>query len=143
MLDRLETLTSHSAEPNVLIVDDDEIARYLLRNALAGVPVEITEASNGIEALRMLRERAPRLIFLDLVMPELSGLEVLEKLKATDSREIPVVLHTSKVLSEEELSEISKSVLDIIPKGLARDVLNRKVRDVLQKVGVTVESLQT
>jgi hypothetical protein len=68
---------------------------------------------------------------------------VLERLKATDSRDVPVVLHTSKVLSEEELSEISKAVLDVIPKGLARDELNRKVRDVLQKVGVTVESLQT
>lgn len=143
LLDRLEALTRQAAEPSVLIVDDDEIARYLLRNALTGIPVEITEASNGVDALRMVKEKAPRLIFLDVVMPDLNGMEVLERLNTTGPSDVPVVLHTSKALTEKELSDVGNTVLDIIPKGLVRDELNRRVRDVLQKAGVTVESLQS
>jgi CheY-like chemotaxis protein len=127
---------------NILIVDDDEIARYLLRNVLAGVAAAIQEASNGTEALRILSEKRPALIFLDVVMPDLSGIEVLEKLKSSSLRDVPVVLHTSKGFSEDELSELKTKVLDVIPKSITRDELTSRVRDALHKAGVTVESLQ-
>jgi signal transduction histidine kinase/CheY-like chemotaxis protein len=142
LLNRLESLTTPAAAPNILIVDDDEIARYLLRNVLAGVSAEIGEASNGIEALRIVSEKRPKLIFLDLVMPDLSGIEVLDKLRASSLRDIPVVLHTSKVLSEDEASDLRSKVLDLIPKSVTRDELNRRVRDALQKAGVSAEHLQ-
>jgi signal transduction histidine kinase len=129
-----------AAEPNILIVDDDEISRYLLRNVLSGVPALIGEASNGMEALRLVSERKPKLIFLDIVMPDLSGMEVLERLWASGSRDIPVVLHTSKVLSEEELTDLKTKTVDVIPKAVSRDELNRRVRDVLVRVGVTADS---
>jgi signal transduction histidine kinase/CheY-like chemotaxis protein len=142
LLDRLKAFTTPVPSPNILIVDDDEIARYLLRNVLGGVSAEIEEASNGTEALRILSEKRPKLIFLDVVMPDLSGIEVLEKLKSSSLRDIPIVLHTSKGFSEEELGELKTKVLDVIPKSVSRDELTGRVRDALQKAGVTMESLQ-
>jgi signal transduction histidine kinase/CheY-like chemotaxis protein len=142
LLNRLHAFTAQPAVANILIVDDDEIARYLLRNVLAGVAAAIQEASNGTEALRILSEKRPALIFLDVVMPDLSGIEVLEKLKSSSLRDVPVVLHTSKGFSEDELSELKTKVLDVIPKSITRDELTSRVRDALHKAGVTVESLQ-
>ena len=142
LLNRLESLITEHVEPKVLIVDDDEIARYLLRNVLNDVPVEIVEASNGIDALRMAEEVRPKLIILDVVMPDLSGLEVLEKLKGSDLADIPVVLHTSKAFSESELKFVRSKVVELVPKNVTREELNRKLRDVLHKTGVTVETLQ-
>lgn len=142
LLNRLESLTTPAAGPNILIVDDDEIARYLLRNVLTGVSAEIGEASNGVEALRIVSEKRPKLIFLDLVMPDLSGIEVLDKLRASSLRDIPVVLHTSKVLSDDEANDLRAKVLDLIPKSVTRDELNRRVRDALLKAGVSAGNLQ-
>lgn len=80
----------------VLIVDDDEGVRETLRELveMAGCAVEL--ASNGAEALTMLRNRRPCLIVLDLMMPVMSGPELLEAMgKEPDLASIPVVISTS------------------------------------------------
>jgi CheY-like chemotaxis protein len=81
----------------VLIVDDDEIERYALRQFLPSGTFEVLEASGGYDGLRLARQSHPDLIFLDLAMPDVHGLEVLKMLKATgETRHIPVVLFTSQ-----------------------------------------------
>jgi DNA-binding NtrC family response regulator len=62
--------------PRVLIVDDDDEMRRLLGGLLSPV-CEVLDASNGIDALCLLRRARPRLILLDLAMPDMGGLEVL------------------------------------------------------------------
>jgi len=142
LLRRLEELVEEVAHPTVLIVDDDDISRYLMRSVFAGVPVEIAEASDGIEGIRLANEKHPRLIFLDLVMPNLTGTEVLARLRSSALKDIPVVVHTSKVLTDEEMAELKAQVLDVIPKNISREALNNRVREALFKVGVPAESLQ-
>jgi signal transduction histidine kinase/DNA-binding response OmpR family regulator len=101
LLERLSALTGAPPAP-LLIVDDDETARYVLRSLL-GSGWRISEAAGGAEGLRRAREEQPCAIFLDLVMPDLSGLEVLERLRNdTATRDIPVVVVTSKRLEREE-----------------------------------------
>ena len=59
--------------------------------------VEIVEARSGREGLRMALEERPDAIFLDLLMPDISGFEVLNELRTKrEAREIPVVIHSSK-----------------------------------------------
>ncbi len=67
--------------PEVLIVDDDQLIRAMLRDALADVPCQVREADSGDTALSLITERKPAVVLLDLVMPGKSGLEVLKALK--------------------------------------------------------------
>jgi signal transduction histidine kinase/CheY-like chemotaxis protein len=87
---------AHAAR-RVLIVDDNEIERYALRQFLPSSSFEVLEASGGYDGLRLARQSHPDLVFLDLAMPDVHGLEVLKMLKAIDeTRHIPVILFTSQ-----------------------------------------------
>jgi len=129
-----------SSEPSVLVVDDDEVSRYLLRNLLHGANFRISEASNGLEGLRTAQAVNPRVVFLDLNLPDLSGFEVLERLKNDPkTSEIPVIIYTSKVLDEKEISSLSRAVA-ILPKNLSsRDEQWQIVSPILVRAGLSVE----
>ncbi len=77
---------------DVLIVDDDKLLRTMLKDALADVPCTIREAADGDQALAAIAQSAPAFMFLDLVMPGRSGLEVLKALKGTGLKTHIVVL---------------------------------------------------
>ena len=89
--------------PRILLIDDDEIYRYLVRTRLAEARFAVQEAAGGAEGLLQARAQRPDAIVLDLVMPEMSGFEVLARLKQDPlTADIPVVVLTSKTLSSEE-----------------------------------------
>lgn len=71
--------------PLVLVVDDDEVFRNRLRRAFSQRNWEAEAAPNGAEAVRFARERSPDLVVVDLRMPGMGGLEVVEELRAIDS----------------------------------------------------------
>ena len=80
----------------VLVVDDDEAFRVLARRAMQGVADEIEEAGDGLRALTMITRQRPDLILLDLRMPEVDGVGVLEILASDEAlRDIPVVVVTT------------------------------------------------
>ena len=64
----------------ILIIDDEEIIRVLLRSALEEAGYEVTEAANGREGLELYRHRQMDLVITDIVMPELNGLDMLLEL---------------------------------------------------------------
>ena len=75
----------------ILIVDDDPDIRLILRAALAPVG-PLLEASNGKEALRLIRKEKPHLVLLDVVMPEMDGIEVLKAARLVDPHIVFVML---------------------------------------------------
>lgn len=82
---------------HILIVDDDPDIRMLLTMNLEMSGYRVTEAENGLQAAEMARTLLPDLIVLDLMMPGIDGLRVLEGLKAAAAtRDIPVVMLTAK-----------------------------------------------
>ena len=86
---------TRATSPYVLIVDDDSDFRRVLGDALADEGYRIVEAVNGKEALDKLEVEHPQLILVDLLMPTMSGLELLQKVrKAPTLRGIPVVVIT-------------------------------------------------
>ena len=96
------------AKERILVVDDDDLSRYLIRQALREFPCAITEANDGYQALQLTRQQKPDLITLDLGLPGLSGLDILEELKADPSTQaIPVIVITSKLLSEAEREQLA------------------------------------
>jgi two-component system response regulator CpxR len=80
--------------PSVLVVDDDEAIRQVISEVLRDEGYDVVCAENGLQALSELqRERPPDLVLLDLMMPVMSGWEVLEQLQASDElSRIPVVV---------------------------------------------------
>ncbi|HYY90040.1 MAG TPA: response regulator [Chloroflexota bacterium] len=77
----------------VLVVEDDPWIRALLTDLLAAEGFEVEQASNGPSAIRLANEQHPDLVLLDLAMPEMSGTQVLRKLKADhDTDKVPVIV---------------------------------------------------
>lgn len=122
----------------VLIVDDDEASRYLLRQALLKLAVEVREAGDGFEALGQAEELVPQAIILDLGMPGLSGFDVLEALRqAPPTRSIPIVIYTSQGPEIESDSRLKDQALTILhkPDGEQGPPLE-EIRGALVRAGV-------
>jgi CheY-like chemotaxis protein len=122
LLDQLYKLTGRSAPRKVLLIDDEEVSRYLLRQLFPSPPDQVIEASNGGDGLRFARDEQPQLILLDLLMPEPGGFEVLERLRADPlTCEIPVVVSSSKPLDDEEMERLERSSAGFLPKRRLTD----------------------
>ena len=120
-----------------LIVDDQAATRYVLRALLAEIPCDTIECGDGRSGLERAREERPGAIFLDLVMPGISGFEVLAALDADPAtRGIPVVITTSKVLTSEEREILARQAVPVLPKDLlARPGAAAEVRSALARAG--------
>ncbi|MGC2297943.1 MAG: ATP-binding protein, partial [Acidobacteriaceae bacterium] len=82
LLYELRRLTVQTGTRRVLLVDDNDVARYILREILVQPWLEIEEASNGTAALALVRENPPDALILDLLMPDVSGFEILRQLRS-------------------------------------------------------------
>lgn len=80
----------------ILIVEDSVLSRSFIKNILSEKDVVIEEAVNGIDGLEKIKSFKPDIIFLDLLMPELDGFGVLEKMKENGS-DIPVITLTADI----------------------------------------------
>ena len=123
----------------ILIIDDDESCRYVLKSTLAlETQAQVIEASDGAEGLRRAREAPPQAIFLDLFMPDMTGFEVLDRLKADPTtREVPVIIHSSRDLTAEERRRLSAGTAAILSKeGASRDAALNDLREALAEAGL-------
>jgi len=122
----LQTVTGLIAPESVrrvLLVEDEEVHRYVLRQHLAAENHVIFEASNGPDGIALAQSEHPDVICLDLGLPGLGGREVLRRLKDDPStREIPVLIVTSSALDAAERSSLLELAAGVLPK----DALSRK-----------------
>ena len=103
----------------VLIVEDDEDTRRVVRALLEREGWSVTEAVNGAEALRIMEENTPELILLDLMMPEMDGFEFIAALRSNPLwTAIPVLVITGKDVSEEDRNRLNGQVQRILAKGV-------------------------
>ena len=137
LVQTLTRLTAPESVKRVLVVDDEEISRYLLRQNLAGPHHVVSEASSGAEALRLARAERPDVICLDLVMPDMDGFEILEALKGDPvTRDIPVVIVTSKRLGEAERRTLLERASTILAKeAVSRERALSAVEEALRVAG--------
>jgi CheY-like chemotaxis protein len=135
--ERLDALTGAAARPRVLVVDDDEVSRYLLRGLLAATPYQVLEASSGAEGVERARGEHPDAIVLDLVMPGMSGVAVLDALDADPAtRDIPVVVVTSNVLDAAERHALASRTVAVVSKAASREAALAAVTEALARAGV-------
>ena len=96
----LDRLTGQRSVTHVLLVDDEEVSRYLVRQLLPRSTYDIKEAATGVEGLVRLRDERPDIVLLDLNMPGMNGYEFLERLSAETN--IPAIILTSMNLDNEQ-----------------------------------------
>jgi signal transduction histidine kinase/DNA-binding response OmpR family regulator len=119
LLRRLEELTATAPAPLVLIIDDDAGARYVLRRHLTAESFAVIEAHDGAQGLALAAEKRPALILLDLVMPGMTGFEVLRALRSDESsRGTPVIVATSKSLPAADREALDTLGASVIQKDL-------------------------
>ena len=120
----------------MLIIDDDEVSRYLLKSVLGHGEFRFSEAAGGSEGLRRASEGKPDLVILDLARPDLSGFEVLSRLKENPSTaSIPVIIHTSKLLDSNERSLLSSPVAVISKEPSSRERSLANFTEAFSKAG--------
>jgi len=89
----------------ILVVDDNSDSLIIMRTILENRGYRVVAASNGAEALAHLRDEPPDVVLLDVMMPEISGLQVLQQIKDdTRTGHVPVILVTAKTHDEDVLS---------------------------------------
>ncbi|MGA2658129.1 MAG: response regulator [Verrucomicrobiota bacterium] len=114
----LEKHRQRAAGSHVLIVEDDPQTRELLRCAAEKQGWQVVEAGNGRVGLERVAERAPGVIVLDLMMPEMDGFQFMEGLRRRpEGRHIPVIVVTGKALTEEDRRRLNGHVIQILQKG--------------------------
>ena len=141
LLRELRNLTVQTGTRRLLMVDDNEVSRYILRDLLSQPWLDIREASNGTEALKALGEGLPDAVILDLLMPDMSGFDILKKLRAEPATQsLPVLIYTSKVLSDAETAQLDLLGARVIRK---EDVTSRlsaqPFLDWVKSVGIAPE----
>lgn len=124
---------------DVLIVDDSDAARYVLRKELEEYALKIDEASTGRQGLAMVEALRPRVVFLDLNMPDMNGSAVLTAIRNSERmREVPIVIYSSQVLEEDEQRDLERQVVAVLPKDREPGPRHmRLLRDILTTVGLS------
>ena len=119
--------------PDVLVVDDDPRNRKLLEEYLSGAGYKVRLAQDGRSALAEAAERAPDLVLLDVMMPDLSGLEVCRKLKSDPrTRLSQVVLVTALDGTPHRVEGLDTGADDYVSKPVRREECMAKVRSLLR-----------
>jgi CheY-like chemotaxis protein len=121
-------------QPNILIVDDSSTNNLLLETAFKGHNLNIFTAFSGEEALNILNKNTIDLVLLDLMMPGMSGYDVLEKINTNNKlSSIPVILVTARSKIEEEKRAGELGVTEYFEKPLKLENLISKVKELINQ----------
>jgi signal transduction histidine kinase/CheY-like chemotaxis protein len=124
-------------DSTILIVEDDPDTRTLLKRYLEREGLHVAEAENGRIGLEKMAELNPSMVLLDLMMPEMDGFEFVEEYrKHPDWLEIPVVVLTAKILTEEDKKRLEGWVHGLYSKGERN--IEGVVQEITQKIGESV-----
>jgi signal transduction histidine kinase/CheY-like chemotaxis protein len=140
LLEKLKHSATHPRSGTILLIDDDEASRYLLKDFLgSSTRLGVTEAASALEGVRRAQQEQPRAVFLDLDLPDRSGVAVLEELQATaETRQIPVIIHTSRLLTEAERRRLAAAgaVAILSKERSSREAGPAELREALRQAGI-------
>lgn len=118
---------------NILIVDDEELIRNVIKDYLEYEGMNIHEAENGIEALRVFKEEKIDLVILDIMMPKMDGYETLKEMKKI--KDTPVIMLTAMKEEIDKLKSFNMGVDDYVTKPFSPKELVARTKAILKRNG--------
>lgn len=142
LLNKLNSLVYRDKIQKLLLIDDDPAYRYVVHQLLMDSPLQILEATSGREGIAVAEREQPTAILLDMEMPKLGGLDVLEQLQQNPvTRAIPVIIHSSIQLDLETQSRLTQQGVAIFSKEkTSQAAAASHLREVLVKAGLVLDA---
>ena len=129
---RVEQQVEHGMSKRILVVEDQEDNRQIIRDMLSATDYEIMEAESGEQALEAVAKQRPDLILMDIQLPGMDGYEATRRIKADPAlRSIPIIAVTSYALSGEEQKARAAGCDEYVPKPYSPRQLLAKIRQYL------------
>jgi two-component system, chemotaxis family, chemotaxis protein CheY len=121
----------------ILVVDDFATMRKVVKNLLKQAQFEnVTEAEDGIAALRVLKSQKIDLIISDWNMPNMTGLDLLKAVRAdSELADIPFLMVTAEALQENVIAAVKAGVNNYIVKPFTAETLGEKIAKIMEKIG--------
>ena len=116
---------------SILVVDDDPSIRHTIERALASVGHTVFTAADGGEGIRLFEEKDPDLVLLDLGLPDIQGLDVLDRIRAI-RRDAPVVIVTAQTGVRSAVEAMKRGAFDYLAKPVENDYLRIVVQRILE-----------
>jgi DNA-binding response OmpR family regulator len=130
-----------NGRPRVLVVDDDDDIRTLLRELLERAGYAVDAVDSGRTALRQLYASAPALVILDVTMPDLDGYQTLERIR--DLSDVPVLMLTARAEELERVRGLTGGADDYVAKPFGRQELLARVQALLRRSGGRSQVVET
>jgi DNA-binding response OmpR family regulator len=133
VMSRLNDRTAPSIDGPILVVDDDAKIVRLVRMYLERDGFRVVEATDGRAALDQIKRQAPALIVLDLMLPEIDGLAVIEAVRGTSRT--PIVVLSARGMTDDRITGLAAGADDYLPKPFSPAELVLRVKRVLERTG--------
>src|SRR5687768_6114652 len=134
-------MSNKAANKRILVADDEPDVLQLLSSNLKNAGYNVLKAEDGLSALNQARETLPSLIILDLMLPEMSGLEVCKVLKKVPTTAaIPILMLTAKAEEVDRIVGLELGADDYMTKPFSPRELVLRVKSILRRAGAAAET---
>ncbi|UCG32610.1 MAG: response regulator [Phycisphaerales bacterium] len=119
----------------VLLVDDSKTIRNIQKKALGTIGItEVTEASDGLEALACIKAQRPDLVLLDWNMPNMDGITLVRKVRESD-KSLPMIMVTTESEKSRVMEALKAGVNNYVVKPFTAETLAEKINQTMAKAG--------
>lgn len=126
--------------PTIVVIDDQPVNVQLLKRKLEREGLRVVPAYNGREGLEKIRQERPELVLLDMMMPDMDGIEICQRMQESEeTRAIPVIFITARTTKESKLEGLSVGAVDYITKPIDLDETLARVQTQLRFVAINRE----
>ncbi len=124
----------------ILLVDDSRTIRNIQKNVLGQLGyTDILEASDGVEALKVIAEDPPEMVLIDWNMPNMDGITLVRKIRETDKK-TPLIMCTTEAEKTRVIEAIQAGVNNYVVKPFTGETLSEKINTTLAKLGITASA---
>jgi two-component system, OmpR family, alkaline phosphatase synthesis response regulator PhoP len=131
------------SKTTILVVDDEQDLLDLIEYNLKKEGYDVLKAENGVEGIRVAKDRRPNLVLLDIMMPKMDGIQTCEQMRSDpDLKHIPIIFLTARSDEKTEIEGLDKGADDFITKPISTTKLLSRIKAVLRRFDETEEEVQ-